>query len=127
MMVGRRLPIVDPQPQGESQQQPPPVEPQPAQETQEGQQAKEAEETEQAPQPQLRHSGRTHVPVSPRPPTQRRGSRPPPRPQGPPPVVHLDLRATTAKQVWQLRFVEFDAWFPPRRDERAIEGFYTPL
>jgi len=26
-----------------------------------------------------------------------------------------------------LRFVEFDVWFPPRRDERATEGFYTPL
>jgi len=40
MMVGRRLPIMDPQPQGgsqqESQQQPPLAEPQPAQETQEG-------------------------------------------------------------------------------------------
>ena len=55
MMAGRRLAIEETQPQGESQlesqQQPPPVEPQPAQETQEGQQAKEAEETEQAPQP----------------------------------------------------------------------------
>ena len=29
MMAGRRLPIVDPQPQGESQQQPLPAEPQP--------------------------------------------------------------------------------------------------
>jgi hypothetical protein len=42
-------------------------------------------------------------------------------------VVHLDLRAATAKQVQQLRFVEFEVWFPPRRDERAAEGFYTPL
>ena len=42
-------------------------------------------------------------------------------------MVHLDLRATTAKQVQQLRFMEFDVWFPPRRDERAAEGFYTPL
>ena len=42
-------------------------------------------------------------------------------------MVHLDLRAATARQVRQLRFVEFDAWFPPRRDERAAEGFYTPL
>ena len=75
MMVERRLAIEEPQPQGEPQQQPPPAEPQPAQETQEGQQA---EEIEQA--PQLRRSGRTRVPVSPRPPTQRRGSRPPPRP-----------------------------------------------
>ena len=32
-----------------------------------------------------------------------------------------------AKQVQQLRFVEFDVWFPLRRDERAAEGFYTPL
>ena len=42
-------------------------------------------------------------------------------------MVHLDLRATTARQVRQLRFIEFDVWFPPRRDERAAEGFYTPL
>ena len=42
-------------------------------------------------------------------------------------MTHLDLRATTAKQVQQLRFVEFEVWFPPRRDERASEGFYTPL
>ena len=59
--------------------------------------------------------------------TQRRGSRPPPRPQGLPLVTHLDLRATTAKQVQQLRFVDFEQWFPPRQDERASEGFYTPL
>ena len=32
-----------------------------------------------------------------------------------------------AKQVLQLRFVEFEVWFPPRRDEKASEGFYTPL
>ena len=42
-------------------------------------------------------------------------------------MTHLDLRATTAKQVQQLRFVDFEQWFPPRRDERALEGFYTPL
>ena len=42
-------------------------------------------------------------------------------------MTHLDLRATTAKQVQQLRFVQFEDWFPPRRDERASEGFYTPL
>ena len=42
-------------------------------------------------------------------------------------MTHLDLRATTAKQVQQLRFVEFEVWFPLRRDERASEGFYTPL
>jgi len=42
-------------------------------------------------------------------------------------VVHLELRAAIARQVRQLRFVEFDMWFPLRRDERAVEGFYTPL
>ena len=42
-------------------------------------------------------------------------------------MTHLDLRAATAKQVQQLRFVEFEVWFLPRRDERALEGFYTPL
>ena len=26
-----------------------------------------------------------------------------------------------------MRFVDFEVWFPPRRDERALEGFYTPL
>ena len=42
-------------------------------------------------------------------------------------MTHLDLRATTAKQVQQLRFVDFEQWFPLRRDDRASEGFYTPL
>jgi len=42
-------------------------------------------------------------------------------------VTHLDLRAATAKQVQQLRFMDFEVWFLPRRDERASEGFYTPL
>ena len=42
-------------------------------------------------------------------------------------MTHLDLRVATAKQVRLLRFMEFDVWFPPRRDERATEGFYTPL
>ena len=32
-----------------------------------------------------------------------------------------------AKQVQQLRFVQFEEWFPPRQDELASEGFYTPL
>ena len=32
-----------------------------------------------------------------------------------------------AKQVQQLRFVDFEQWFSPRRDDRASEGFYTPL
>ena len=58
---------------------------------------------------------------------QRHGSRPPPRPRGPSPVEHLDLRATTARQVQQLHFVEVELWFPPQRDERASEGFYTML
>ena len=42
-------------------------------------------------------------------------------------MTHLDLRAAAAKQVQQLRFVDFEQWFPPRRDDRASEGFYTPL
>ena len=100
MVVGRRVVLDESQPQGESQQ-----EPQPAEQTQEGQQA---EEIEQAPQPQLCRSRRTRAPVTPREDTQQRGSRPPPRPQGPPPVTHLDLRAATAKQVQQLRFLDFE-------------------
>jgi hypothetical protein len=32
-----------------------------------------------------------------------------------------------AKQVQQLRFVQFEEWFSLRRDERTLEGFYTPL
>ena len=32
-----------------------------------------------------------------------------------------------AKQVQQLRFVDFEQWFLLRRDDRALEGFYTPL
>ena len=95
-----------------------------AEQTQDGEQI---EETEQASQPQLRRSSRTHTQVTPRPETQRRGSHPPPRPQGSPPVTHLDLRAAMAKQVQHLRFVQFEDWFPPRRDEHASEGFYTPL
>ena len=42
-------------------------------------------------------------------------------------MTHLDLRAAMAKQVQQLRFVEFEQWFPPRRDDRALDNFYTPL
>ena len=42
-------------------------------------------------------------------------------------MTHLDLRVATAKQVQQLRFVEFEQWFPPRRDDRALEDFYTLL
>ena len=119
MVGGRRVAIDESQPQGESQHQQ-----QPAQQTQKGEHAKE---TKQAPQPQLRRSGRTRAPVTPRSETQRKGCHPPPRPQGPPLVTHLDLRAATAKQVQQLRFVQFEEWFPPRRDEHASEGFYTPL
>ena len=68
MVGGWRVVIDESQPQGQSQ---------PAEQTQEGEQA---EEIEQAPQPQLYRSGRTRAPVTPRPETQRRGSRPPPRP-----------------------------------------------
>ena len=32
-----------------------------------------------------------------------------------------------AKQVQQLRFVQFKDWFLPRRDGRASDGFYKPL
>jgi hypothetical protein len=39
----------------------------------------------------------------------------------------LDLRAATAKLVHQLKFVDFEQWFLSRRDDRASEGFYTPL
>ena len=42
-------------------------------------------------------------------------------------MVHLDLRAATAKQVQQLWFVQFEDWFPPRRDERAPEHFNIVL
>jgi hypothetical protein len=42
-------------------------------------------------------------------------------------MVHLDLHKATARQVQQLWFVDFATWFPPRRDERASERFYTVL
>ena len=42
-------------------------------------------------------------------------------------MVHLDLRAATARQVQQLWFVQSEDWFPPRQDERASEHFYTML
>ena len=42
-------------------------------------------------------------------------------------MTHLDLRAAMAKQVQQLRFVDFELWFLSRRDDKASEGFYTPL
>ena len=91
MVGGRHVAIDESQSQGESQQQPQPVE-----QTQEGEQA---EEIEQAPQPQLCRSSHTRTQVTPRPETQQRGSRLPLRPQGPPLVTHLDLRAATAKKV----------------------------
>jgi hypothetical protein len=65
--------------------------------------------------------------VTPGPERQRRGGRPPPRARGQPPVEHFDLRGATARQVHSLRFVEIARWFPPQRDTRASEGFYTPL
>jgi hypothetical protein len=65
--------------------------------------------------------------VTPRPKGQRRGGRPPPRARGQPPIEHFDLRGATARQVQSLRFVEVARWFPPQRDTRASEGFYTPL
>ena len=42
-------------------------------------------------------------------------------------MVHLDLRAAIARQVQLLWFVQFEDWFPPRRDERASEHFYIVL
>ena len=42
-------------------------------------------------------------------------------------MVHLDLRAATARQVQQLRFVQLEDWFLLRWDERASEHFYTVL
>jgi hypothetical protein len=65
--------------------------------------------------------------VTPRPEGQRRGSRPPPRARGQPPVEHFDLRGATARHVQSLHFVEVARWIPPQRDTRASEGFYTPL
>jgi hypothetical protein len=65
--------------------------------------------------------------VTPRPEGQRRGGRPPPRARGHPPVEHFDLRGATTCQVQALWFVEVGRWFPPQRDPRALEGFYTPL
>jgi hypothetical protein len=44
-----------------------------------------------------------------------------------PPVEHFDLRGATARQVQALRFVKISRWFPPQRDPRASEGFYTSL
>jgi hypothetical protein len=65
--------------------------------------------------------------VTPRPEGQRRGGRPPPRARGQPPIEHFDLRGATTRQVQCLRFVEVAWWFPPQRDTRVSEDFYTPL
>jgi hypothetical protein len=65
--------------------------------------------------------------VTPRPEGQRHGGRPPPRAHGQPPVEHFDLREATTRQVQALQFIEVGRWFPPQRDTRASEGFYTPL
>jgi hypothetical protein len=87
------------------------------------------EETEEqtAQTPPRRRSGRTRAQVTPRPEGQHRGGRPPPRARGHPLVEHFDLRGATARQVQALRFVEVSQLFPPQRDPRASEGFYTPL
>jgi hypothetical protein len=77
--------------------------------------------------PQHHRLGHTRAQVTPRPEGQRRGGRPPPRARGHPPVEHFDLRGATARHVQALRFVEVTRWFPPQRDPRASEGFYTPL
>jgi hypothetical protein len=84
-------------------------------------------EEQTAQTPLCRRSGRTRAQVTPRPEGQRRGGRPPPRARGHPSVEHFDLRGATAHQVQALRFVEVSRWFPPQRDPRALEGFYTPL
>jgi hypothetical protein len=77
--------------------------------------------------PPRHRSGRTCAQVTLRPEGQRHGGRPPPRARGLPPVEHFDLRGATARQVQAHRFVEVGWWFPPQRDTRASEGFYTPL
>jgi hypothetical protein len=77
--------------------------------------------------PPRRRSGRTRAQVTPRLEDQRRGGRPLPKARGHPPVEHFDLRGATTRQVQALRFVEVGRWFPPQRDPRASEGFYTPL
>nr|ACS88371.1 putative protein [Coix lacryma-jobi] len=82
---------------------------------------------EQPAQQPLRRSTRTRTQVSPRPEGQRRGGRPPPRPQGPPPVEHLDLRTATARQVQALRLIPYEEWFPAARHPQAAEGFYTVI
>ena len=43
------------------------------------------------------------------------------------PVVSISYLNCVLPKVQSLRFIEFEVWFPPRRDERASEGFYTPL
>jgi hypothetical protein len=87
----------------------------------------EGTEEQPAQTPSCHRSIRTWAQVTPRPEGQRRGGRPPPRVRGSPPVEHFDLRGATACQVQSLRFVEVSRWFPPQRDSRASESFYTPL
>jgi hypothetical protein len=65
--------------------------------------------------------------VTARPEGQRRGGRRPPRARGQPSVEHFDLRGATTRQEQSLHFVEVARWFPPQRDTRALEVFYTPL
>jgi hypothetical protein len=65
--------------------------------------------------------------VTPRLEGQRCGGRPPPKARGQPLVEHFDLRGATARHVRALHFVEVARWFPPQRDTRVSEGFYTPL
>jgi hypothetical protein len=65
--------------------------------------------------------------VTPRPEGQRRGGRPPPRARGQPPVEHFGLRGATTHHVQSLCFIEVARCFPPQRDTRASESFYTPL
>jgi hypothetical protein len=89
--------------------------------------APEGTEEQPAQTPPRRRSTRTRAQVIPRPEGQHRGGHPPPRVRGSPPIEHFDLRGATACQVQGLRFVEVSRWFPPQRDSRASEGFYTPL
>jgi hypothetical protein len=98
-----------------------------ATQTTEAPQATEDTEEQAAQSPPRRRSTRARSQVTPRPEGPRRGARPPPRVRGSPPVVHLDLRGASSRQVKNLRFVEVSRWFPPVRDPRASEGFYTPL
>jgi hypothetical protein len=61
--------------------------------------APEETEEQSVQTPPRRRSGRTQAQVTPRPESQRRGGRPPPRARGHPPVEHFDLRGATTRQV----------------------------